>query len=147
MKLIVQIPCFNEEDTLGSTVRDIPRQIDGIDRVEILIIDDGSTDRTVSLARDLGVDHIVRNKRNLGLARAFTVGMIVTTAATTNTGSVRVADAAHDEITRGKGILAEGAVTNVLPDRQGEYREMMRERDCHEAAGQRLAARLRRKRR
>lgn len=75
MKLIIQIPCFNEEDTLGSTVRDIPRRIDGIDRVEILIIDDGSTDRTVSLARDLGVDHIVRNKHNLGLARAFIIGI------------------------------------------------------------------------
>jgi glycosyltransferase involved in cell wall biosynthesis len=75
MKLIVQIPCFDEENTLPSTVRDIPRQIDGIENVEILIIDDGSTDRTALLAREIGVDHIVRNKRNLGLARAFIIGI------------------------------------------------------------------------
>lgn len=75
MKLIVQIPCFNEEGTLAETVADIPRQIDGIDEVEILIIDDGSTDRTVDIAREVGVDHIVRNKRNMGLARTFRNGL------------------------------------------------------------------------
>jgi glycosyltransferase involved in cell wall biosynthesis len=75
MKLIVQIPCFNEESTLSSTVRDIPRQIEGIEQVEILIIDDGSTDRTASLAREIGVEHVVRNKRNLGLARTFIIGI------------------------------------------------------------------------
>jgi glycosyltransferase involved in cell wall biosynthesis len=75
MKLIVHIPCFNEEDTLPSTVRDISRQIDGIENVEILIIDDGSTDRTALAARKIGVNHIVRNKRNLGLARAFIIGI------------------------------------------------------------------------
>ncbi|MEE8535996.1 MAG: glycosyltransferase, partial [Kiloniellales bacterium] len=56
MKLIVQIPCFNEEATLRETVADIPRAIDGVDQVEILIIDDGSSDRTVPLALQLGVD-------------------------------------------------------------------------------------------
>lgn len=75
MKLIVQIPCYNEEHTLPETVADIPRQIDGIDEVEILIIDDGSTDRTVEVAKEIGVDHIVRNKRNLGLARSFRKGI------------------------------------------------------------------------
>lgn len=75
MKLIVQIPCFNEEATLPLTVRDIPRNIKGIDKVEILIIDDGSTDRTSEVARDLGVDHIVRFNKNKGLAQAFTVGL------------------------------------------------------------------------
>ena len=60
MKLIVQIPCLNEAETLPATVADIPRQIDGLDRVEILIIDDGSTDRTVDVARECGVDHIIR---------------------------------------------------------------------------------------
>ena len=75
MKLIVQIPCFNEEHTLPQTVRDIPRQITGIDKVEILIIDDGSTDRTVEVARELGIEHIVRNKQNKGLARTFRAGL------------------------------------------------------------------------
>jgi glycosyltransferase involved in cell wall biosynthesis len=75
MKLIVQIPCYNEEETLPQTVADIPREIEGIDEVEILIIDDGSTDRTVEVARELGVDHIVRNKINMGLARTFRRGI------------------------------------------------------------------------
>lgn len=75
MKLIVQIPCYNEEHTLPQTVADIPRKIPGIDKVEILIIDDGSTDRTVEVAREIGVEHIVRNKRNLGLARSFRKGL------------------------------------------------------------------------
>ncbi len=75
MKLIIQIPCYNEEQTLPLTVRDIPRKIDGIDEVEILIIDDGSTDRTVEVAKEIGVDHIVRNKCNKGLARTFFAGL------------------------------------------------------------------------
>jgi glycosyltransferase involved in cell wall biosynthesis len=75
MKLIVQIPCYNEEHTLPQTVADIPRQITGIDTVEILVIDDGSTDRTVEVAQKIGVDHIVRNKRNMGLARTFRRGL------------------------------------------------------------------------
>lgn len=75
MKLIVQIPCFNEEQTLPATVADIPREIPGLDRVEILVIDDGSSDRTAQVARELGVDHILRNKRNLGLARTFRKGL------------------------------------------------------------------------
>ena len=75
MKLIVQIPCLNEEHTLPQTLADIPRQIDGIDVVEVLIIDDGSSDRTVEVARELGVEHIVRNKKNIGLARTFRKGL------------------------------------------------------------------------
>lgn len=75
MKLIVQIPCYNEEETLPQTVGDIPRRIDGIDEVEILIIDDGSTDRTVEVAKEIGVDHIVRNTCNKGLAQTFLVGL------------------------------------------------------------------------
>ena len=65
MKLIVQIPCFNEEATLPETVRDIPTHIAGIDVIEILVIDDGSRDRTSEIARQAGVHHVVRNKRNL----------------------------------------------------------------------------------
>ncbi len=75
MKLIVQIPCFNEEKTLPQTVRDIPRTIEGIDTVELLIIDDGSSDQTVAVARELGVEHIVRLKINKGLSRAFMAGL------------------------------------------------------------------------
>jgi len=75
MKLIVQIPCYNEEHTLPATLADIPRSIPGIDQVEILIIDDGSRDRTVEVARELGVEHIICNKRNLGLARTFRRGI------------------------------------------------------------------------
>ena len=75
MKLIVQIPCLNEEETLPATVRDIPRAIDGVDSVELLVIDDGSTDRTADVARELGVEHIVHLRRNRGLAAAFSAGI------------------------------------------------------------------------
>lgn len=75
MKLIVQIPCYDEEQTLPVTVRDIPKKIEGIDQVEILIIDDGSTDRTVEVAKEIGIDHIVRNICNKGLARTFLAGL------------------------------------------------------------------------
>ena len=75
MKLIVQIPCYNEEHTLPQTVADIPREIDGISKVEILVIDDGSTDGTVDVAKSIGVDHIVRNKKNMGLAKSFSKGI------------------------------------------------------------------------
>jgi glycosyltransferase involved in cell wall biosynthesis len=74
VKLIVQIPCLNEEDTLPATVKDIPREVPGIDTVEILIVDDGSTDRTVEVARELGVDHIVKFPKNRGLGYAFKAG-------------------------------------------------------------------------
>jgi len=75
LKLIVQIPCYNEEHTLPETIGDIPREIPGIAVVELLIIDDGSTDRTVEVARQLGVDHIVHNTKNMGLARSFRRGV------------------------------------------------------------------------
>lgn len=75
MKLIVQIPCYNEETTLAETVRDIPRNIPGIDTVEILVIDDGCSDRTIEIARQAGVDHIISNAINMGLASSFRRGL------------------------------------------------------------------------
>ena len=75
MKLIVQIPCLNEEETLPATLAALPRALPGIDVVEWLVIDDGSTDRTCEVARAHGVDHVVRFGTNQGLARAFMAGL------------------------------------------------------------------------
>jgi glycosyltransferase involved in cell wall biosynthesis len=75
MKLIIQIPCFNEEKTLPIALQDIPRQIDGVDQVEILVVDDGSTDGTYEAAIEHGVDHIVRHTTNKGLAKTFMTGI------------------------------------------------------------------------
>ena len=75
MKLIIQIPCFNEEEQLPATLADLPRQVEGFDSVEWLIIDDGSTDRTIEVARANGVDHIVKLTNNKGLATGFQAGL------------------------------------------------------------------------
>lgn len=75
MKLIIQIPCYNEEKTLALTYRDLPKHIDGIDEIEYLIINDGSTDHTVAVARELGIQHIVSFKQNKGLAKGFVAGL------------------------------------------------------------------------
>jgi glycosyltransferase involved in cell wall biosynthesis len=75
MKLIVQIPCWNEEACLPATLQDLPREVDGFDEVEWLVVDDGSTDRTVEVARAGGVDHIVRLTDHKGLATAFQAGL------------------------------------------------------------------------
>jgi glycosyltransferase involved in cell wall biosynthesis len=75
MKLIIQIPCLDEEDTLPVTLRDLPRELEGFESVEWLVIDDGSTDRTIEVAKAHGVDHIVRLTNNKGLAVAFQAGL------------------------------------------------------------------------
>ena len=75
MKLIIQIPCFNEEATLPATLADLPREVAGFDTVEWLVIDDGSTDRTVAVAEEHGVDHVVSHVRNRGLAAAYLTGL------------------------------------------------------------------------
>jgi len=75
MKLIIQIPCYNEAETLPSTIADLPKQVPGFDVVEILVIDDGSTDGTHEVAKELGVHHIHRLPQNRGLAHAFATGL------------------------------------------------------------------------
>jgi glycosyltransferase involved in cell wall biosynthesis len=75
MKLIIQVPCLNEEETLSRVLSELPRQVAGFDSVEWLVIDDGSTDRTVEVAKREGVDHVVRLTTNKGLATAFQAGL------------------------------------------------------------------------
>lgn len=75
MKLIIQIPCLNEEHTLPETIADLPRSIPGIDVIEYLVIDDGSIDRTVEVARQCGVHHVLELGSNRGLATAFRMGV------------------------------------------------------------------------
>lgn len=75
MKVIIQIPCYNEAETLPETLADLPREIDGVDTVEWLIVDDGSADKTVEVAKAHGVDHVISLSHNQGLAKAFTAGL------------------------------------------------------------------------
>ena len=119
MKLIVQIPCFNEADTLESVVADIPREIEGVDTVEILVIDDGSTDGTADLARRLGVEHVVSNVGNIGLARTFERGLNAALAA----GADIIVNTDGDNQYRGSSIpdlirpVLEGRADVVIGDR------------------------------
>jgi len=120
MRLIVQIPCYNEEQTLAATVRDIPRKIDGIDQVKVLVIDDGSTDGTVGVAKEIGVDHIVRNVRNKGLARTFLTGL----DACLRLGADIIVNTDGDNQYRGQDIpkliapILKGEADIVIGDRQ-----------------------------
>lgn len=75
MKLIIQIPCYNEAQSLPQTVADLPSQVPGINCIETLVIDDGSSDDTVAVAHSLGITHIVQHRKNMGLARAFQTGL------------------------------------------------------------------------
>jgi glycosyltransferase involved in cell wall biosynthesis len=75
VKLFIQIPCLNEEQTLPEVYNDLPKKIEGIDEIEVLIIDDGSTDRTVEVARELGIVHVLKLGTNRGLAYAFMSGL------------------------------------------------------------------------
>jgi glycosyltransferase involved in cell wall biosynthesis len=75
VKLIIQIPCLNEEHSLPKTLEDLPKQIEGIDSIELLVIDDGSQDKTVEVAKKLGVHHVLQFTNNKGLAKAFIAGI------------------------------------------------------------------------
>ncbi|MFN2138427.1 MAG: glycosyltransferase family 2 protein, partial [Candidatus Promineifilaceae bacterium] len=75
MKLLIQVPCYNEVETLSQTVAEFPRTLPGIDCIEWLIIDDGSDDGTADMAEHLGAAYILRHKKNLGLARSFEDGL------------------------------------------------------------------------
>ncbi|MBN1872996.1 MAG: glycosyltransferase family 2 protein [Anaerolineae bacterium] len=101
MKLIIQIPCYNEEKTLPQTVRDLPTQIEGVDEIELLVIDDGSKDRTVEVARSLGVQHIVCHGRNRKLAAAFITGL----EAALRAGADIIVNTDADNQYRGKDIV------------------------------------------
>lgn len=75
MKVVVQVPCYNEEKTLHLVLESIPKKIKGVDSIEVLIIDDGSKDKTIEVAKKHGVKHFVRHKKNMGLARSFHDGV------------------------------------------------------------------------
>ena len=120
MKLIIQIPCLNEEATLPATIADLPREVPGFDSVELLVVDDGSTDRTVEVARECGVDHIVRLTNNKGLAAAFQAGL----DACLKLGADVVVNTDADNQYRGADVLklvepiVAGSADMVVGDRQ-----------------------------
>ncbi|MDZ7291266.1 MAG: glycosyltransferase family 2 protein [candidate division KSB1 bacterium] len=120
MKLIIQIPCLNEEKTLPLTLRDLPQQLEGIDEIETLVIDDGSTDGTVEVARQLGVNHIVRLTNRKGLAEAFMTGL----DASLKLGADIIVNTDGDNQYRGSDIarlirpILDGKADMVVGDRQ-----------------------------
>jgi glycosyltransferase involved in cell wall biosynthesis len=120
MKLVIQIPCLNEEQTLGATLGDLPRALDGFETVEWLVIDDGSTDRTIEVAREHGVDHLVRLPNNKGLAAAFQAGL----DAALKIGADVVVNTDGDNQYRGEDIaklvapILAGSADMVVGDRQ-----------------------------
>jgi glycosyltransferase involved in cell wall biosynthesis len=145
MKLIVQIPCYNEEATLPQTLADIPRQIEGIDEVEVLIVDDGSSDNTVAVAEAHGVEHIIRHKNNQGLARAFKTGL----DASIRKGADIIVNTDGDNQYRGKFIadlvapILAGQADIVIGDRQvSANQHFSKIKRCLQALGSFVVRRL-----
>src|SRR5579884_1043367 len=121
MKLIIQIPCFNEEGQLPLTLSGLPRQVEGFDVVEWLVIDDGSTDRTLEVARDHGVDHIVRLTNHKGLAAAFRTGLDAGLKLGADVIVTTHADNQYEgaDVRRLVEPILHGATYMVVGDRQG----------------------------
>jgi glycosyltransferase involved in cell wall biosynthesis len=120
MKLIIQIPCFNEAEQLPRTLADLPREVPGFDTVEWLVIDDGSTDETVAVARENGVDHLVRLTNNKGLAAAFQAG--IDTALKLGADVIVNTDADNQyygpDVVRLVGPILDGRADMVVGDRE-----------------------------
>src|SRR2546423_15475643 len=136
MKLIIQIPCFNEESQLPATLGDLPRALEGFDSVEWLVVDDGSSDRTVEVARQHGVHHIVRLTNHKGLAAAFQAGLDACLKlggdVIVNTDADNQYEAA--DIPKLIGPILPGEADMVVGDRQGKTNEGV-------SAGKKLAPR------
>jgi glycosyltransferase involved in cell wall biosynthesis len=120
VKLIIQVPCLNEEATLPGVLGELPRQLEGFDRVEWLILDDGSDDRTVEVARRSGVDHVVRLTNNRGLAAAFQAGIDAALKLGADVIVNTDADGQYraDDIPRLLAPILEGRADMVVGDRQ-----------------------------
>ncbi len=120
MFLIIQIPCLNEAESLPSTIAALPETLSGISRIEILIIDDGSTDATVRIARELGVHHVVRHRTNRGLAAAFQTGIDTSLALGADIIVNTDADNQYDANDMGKLIqpIISGSADIAIGDRQ-----------------------------
>jgi glycosyltransferase involved in cell wall biosynthesis len=120
MKLFVQIPCLNEEATLPGVIRDIPRVVPGVDKVKVLVIDDGSSDRTADVARQAGADYVVRRPRTQGLAKTFVAGL----RACLELGADIIVNTDGDHQYRGDDIprliapIMDGRAEIVIGDRQ-----------------------------
>ncbi len=125
MKLIIQIPCYNEEDYLPKTLADLPEEVPGIDRIETLVVDDGSEDDTVRVARERGVDHLVALPRHMGLAAAWTAGV----DAALQAGADVIVNTDADNQYEGDDIE-----TLVRPILEGEADMVIGERPVEEAA-------------
>ena len=120
MRVVIQIPCYNEEATLPLTVRDLPKSLTGVDEVQWLVVDDGSSDRTAEVARQLGVHHVVRHPRNMRLAQTFLTGL----EASLKAGADIIVNTDADNQYRGEDIgrliqpILDGKADIVVGDRR-----------------------------